>query len=112
MTAKKLRVVTKNIEVTLTPAPLSLPQVDLNYWLGGPPESPVRFSVVYRKGLWEVWDLSRKDASRFSKLADKKKALKLISSWAKQLVVLQTEVEPTIVFPVAGVSTRRRIKAT
>ena len=68
---------------------LVLPKVDPDHWLGGPPENPIRFSVIYRKGVYEVWDLSCKDAQRFDKIASKRAALKRVSIWARQSVSLE-----------------------
>lgn len=65
-----------------------LPQVDPGYWMGGPPGENIRFSVVLRKGVYEIWDLFCKDARRFDKVVSKDKALKRVSSWAKCPVIL------------------------
>jgi len=75
-----------------------LPQVDLNYWLGGPDSSPCRFSVVLKKGYYEVWDLSCPNGERFNRLAAKAKALQQLALWAKQPITLATEIEPPPVF--------------
>lgn len=80
-------------------SPIVLPQVDPNYWLGGPDDHRSRFSVVFRLGYWEVWDLGVADARRFSKIKERDKALRLVSSWARQPVTLSETVEPPVRFP-------------
>jgi hypothetical protein len=72
---------------------LKLPQVDPNYWLGGPPENPVRFSVILRKNVWEVWDLATKDGARFAKFPgkEKKRALALVGKWARIPISLEED---------------------
>lgn len=81
--------------------PLVLLQVDPNYWLGGP-DGCARYSVIFKNGYWEVWDLGVPDLRRWNRLKDRTKALQLIGSWARQPVQLSETVEPPIVFPDAG----------
>jgi hypothetical protein len=79
--------------------PIILPQVDPNYWLGGPASHPCRFSVVFRKGYYEIWDLHCPSAQRFDRIADRVEALRKVSLWAKAPVLLSEVVEPPLNLP-------------
>lgn len=84
-----------------------LPQVDPNYWLGGSPSTPCRFSVIFRKGYYEVWDLHCPNGGRFSKIAERPKALKLVSTWAREPVTLSDAVLPPFKPEVEAFSERK-----